>query len=137
MRTLIEGEEFYQLKKDLKEVKRFPARYITFYIRENGEKWVQDKPHPELHGGGLSRLTLVDKFPDFENTEWSSNEYYGQEAFIFIEEQLKLVKQIPDERIRYYIDKEGQKWVEEYVSNLKTDGNLLCWIHTIDEFPWE
>lgn len=136
-KEIYEGKEYYEKIKTLKKVKYFPARWITFYLdEETGEKWVHDKPNSEFHGGGPGRLTLVKDFPDIAIPE--KEEYIGQEVFIMTDEKLKLVKKNKEQKISYYVDSEtGQKWIEDYISNLLTDGNLSPRLRKIEKFPWE
>lgn len=135
-KEIYEGKEYYEKIKTLKQVKYFPARWITFYLDERtGEKWVHDRPDSELQGGGLGRLTLVENFPDLDIFE--KDEYIGQEVFIMVAERLELIKKNEKQKVRYYLDKKtGQKWIEDYISNLQTDGNLSPRLRKLEKFPW-
>jgi len=61
---IIRGEEFYRKKEFLQEVKNDVINWKTYYIDSNtNEKWVQEYPHSEYHGGGEPQLRLISKFP--------------------------------------------------------------------------
>lgn len=48
----------------LKKVKTDLDNWEIFYVDEQtNEKWVEEKPNSEMHGGGPSRLLLIEKFP--------------------------------------------------------------------------
>lgn len=137
LKTVLEGKHYYSFRDNLKEVKRYPMRMVKFLEDAEGGKWIEDKLNPEDHGGGVYRLRKVDEFPTFEAEKLSKSEYYGQDAFVFAYENLELVRKVSEDRKRYYRDKQGNFWLEEYVSNLKTDGILKVWLHRIDRFPWD
>lgn len=61
---IIKGKEFYIKKESLQEVKNDVVNWKTYYIDLNtNEKWVQEYPHSECHGGGEPQLRLISKFP--------------------------------------------------------------------------
>lgn len=58
------GEDLYAKIATLKEIKIDSENWLIYYIDEkSNEKWVEEKPHSEMHGGGPSQLRLLDKFP--------------------------------------------------------------------------
>lgn len=64
METVLFGEKLYKKIDTLKEVRVDSEKWEIYYIDEaTGEKWLQEYPNSEYHGGGAPLLRLVDKFP--------------------------------------------------------------------------
>jgi len=66
--TILKGDAFYRKKESLKEIKNDAVNWKTYYIDPGtNEKWVQEYPHSEYHGGGEPQLRLISEFPWEEN----------------------------------------------------------------------
>lgn len=62
--TIITGNAFSEKKKFLHEVKKDVVNWKIYYLDMNtNEKWVQEYPHSEYHGGGEPHLRLISEFP--------------------------------------------------------------------------
>jgi len=62
--TIIKGDEFYKKRDQLKKLQTDKVNWNIYYIDETtGEKWIQEYPDSELHGGGAPQLRNVAKFP--------------------------------------------------------------------------
>jgi hypothetical protein len=60
----LSGEALYEKIKHLTEVKVDSTSWQIFYLDTvTSEKWVQEYPQSESHGGGPPILRLIDKFP--------------------------------------------------------------------------
>jgi len=58
------GAEMYDKIESLKEIKVDAVNWVTYYLDEQtGEKWIDEKPYPEMQAGGPSQLRLIRKFP--------------------------------------------------------------------------
>jgi hypothetical protein len=58
------GIQKKEKRSELKEIHVDVDRWEIFYIDErNGEKWIEEYPHPEQQAGGASQLRMIDKFP--------------------------------------------------------------------------
>jgi len=65
---IIVGEEFYKKREQLKLIRQL--NWENFYLDETtNEKWIEEFPHSEMHGGGPPQLRLIDKFPWEEENE--------------------------------------------------------------------
>lgn len=63
-KIIIGGAIMYDKIATLKVIKTDMVNWEIFYLDEvTGEKWVEEKPHSEMHGGGPSQLRLIEKFP--------------------------------------------------------------------------
>jgi hypothetical protein len=61
---VINGHEFYIKKQMLKRVEVDKVNWLVYYIDEkSAEKWVEEYPQSEYHGGGAPQLRLISKFP--------------------------------------------------------------------------
>jgi len=70
--VIITGERFYEKIKKLKLVKQL--NWENYYIDElTNEKWIEEYPHSEMHGGGPPQLRLINKFPWEGNGDNISN----------------------------------------------------------------
>lgn len=59
---IITGKKFYEKREQLKLVKQL--NWENYYVDElTNEKWIEEFPHSEAHGGGQPQLRLIDKFP--------------------------------------------------------------------------
>ena len=57
-------DEFYSKVKTLKKIRVDPVYWVTYYLDERtGEKWIEERLHSELHGGGPPQLRLLENFP--------------------------------------------------------------------------
>jgi hypothetical protein len=62
MNKIITGEEFYRKRTQLKLVEQ--VNWENYYLDEvTGEKWIEEFPQSEMHGGGIPQLRLLGKFP--------------------------------------------------------------------------
>ena len=62
--TILEGEELYKKVETLKKVKVDGNNWLIYFLDEsNNQKWVQEYPNSEYHGGGAPQLRLIEKFP--------------------------------------------------------------------------
>jgi hypothetical protein len=60
--VILIGEKFYEKQKRLKLVKQL--NWENYYIDElTSEKWLEEYPNSQLHGGGVPQLRLIEKFP--------------------------------------------------------------------------
>lgn len=60
--AILTGEKFYDKLKQLKLVKQL--NWENYYTDElTNEKWLEEYPHSEMHGGGPPQLRLIDRFP--------------------------------------------------------------------------
>jgi len=65
---LIRGEEFYKKKESLKKINVDNTKWIVYYLDEtNGEKWIEEYPFSEMHGGGPPQFRRLNCFPWEEN----------------------------------------------------------------------
>lgn len=61
---IIVGEDFYRKKALLEKVKVDAVNWVVYYIdNSTGEKWVEEYPHSEMHGGGAPQLRRINFFP--------------------------------------------------------------------------
>jgi hypothetical protein len=61
---VLKGNELNDKKLILKMVEVDQVNWRTYYIDEKrSEKWVEEHPNSQMHGGGPSELRLIDKFP--------------------------------------------------------------------------
>jgi hypothetical protein len=61
---VLRGNELNEKKSFLKKVKVDNVNWKVYYIDEEGnEKWVEEYPYSEMHGGGPPELRLIEKFP--------------------------------------------------------------------------
>jgi len=61
---ILTGKEFYSKLKSLKQVSEANENWEIFHIDEvSGEKWIEEVLFPEMHGGGIPQLRLIEKFP--------------------------------------------------------------------------
>ncbi|WP_016989084.1 Imm27 family immunity protein [Flavobacterium sp. ACAM 123] len=60
---ILEGEELIEKKKLFQKIKTDESGWNTWYIDENFNKWIEEYPNSELHGGGSPQLRLIAKFP--------------------------------------------------------------------------
>jgi hypothetical protein len=61
--TILKGDEL-SIKKTLLQKVRIDANWVVYYLDEKkNEKWVEEYPHSEMHGGGPPQLRLIEKFP--------------------------------------------------------------------------
>lgn len=64
MTKILADKEARDLIRKLKLIKVDSVNWLSYYLNEeNGEKWMEDRPQSEYHGGGVPRLQLIDKFP--------------------------------------------------------------------------
>jgi hypothetical protein len=62
--TLIKCYDFYAKRASLKQIQIDGVNWLIYYFdEETGEKWVEEYPHSELHGGGPPQLRKIEKFP--------------------------------------------------------------------------
>jgi hypothetical protein len=62
MQHILTGMEFYEKRKQLKLVKQM--NWENYYLDEKtGEKWIEEYPNSERHGGGTPQLRLLTEFP--------------------------------------------------------------------------
>lgn len=60
--TIIKGEELNAILPKLKLVKQL--NWENYYVDEQtGEKWIEEYPLSQMHGGGPPQLRLINKFP--------------------------------------------------------------------------
>ncbi len=61
---ILEGAPFYEKRKQLTKVRTDNVNWLVYYTDiKTGEKWVEEYPQAELHGGGPPQLLLLAKFP--------------------------------------------------------------------------
>ncbi|HET9057246.1 MAG TPA: Imm27 family immunity protein [Chitinophagaceae bacterium] len=61
---ILKGSELNEKKPSLKKVEVDKVNWKVYYLDEKtNEKWVEEYPHSEMHGGGPPQLRLLDKFP--------------------------------------------------------------------------
>ncbi|UOK41625.1 MULTISPECIES: Imm27 family immunity protein [Flavobacterium] len=60
---ILTAEKLLEKKKTLTKVKTDDSGWYTYYVDENSQKWLEEYPNSECHGGGLPQLRLLDKFP--------------------------------------------------------------------------
>jgi len=59
---IIKGEDVYQKRDQLHLIKQL--NWENFYVDDSTqEKWIEEYPHSEMHGGGPPQLRLIEKFP--------------------------------------------------------------------------
>lgn len=59
---IVIGEAFYAKQKQLRLLKQL--NWENYYIDEaTNEKWVEEYPHSEMHGGGPPQLRMIETFP--------------------------------------------------------------------------
>jgi hypothetical protein len=55
---------FYNKKNSLQKIKTDNVNWKIYYLDPvTNEKWVEEYPLSEAHGGGAPQLRLLDKFP--------------------------------------------------------------------------
>lgn len=60
----IEGDELYKKRESLTKIKVDQENWNVYYLDESTQdKWVEEYPHSEMHGGGAPQLRLIEKFP--------------------------------------------------------------------------
>jgi hypothetical protein len=63
MKTLT-GKELYDKIDQLTLVKTDRINWAIYYLDKiSFEKWVQEYPNSEMHGGGAPQLRKIEKFP--------------------------------------------------------------------------
>ena len=63
MEKILTGESFIDKKKKLTKVQTDESGWLIYYKDENLEKWIEEYPDSEFHGGDLPQLRLIKKFP--------------------------------------------------------------------------
>ena len=57
-------EDFYNKKEVLTKIRVDNVNWLIYYVDETTkEKWVEEYPNSEAHGGGAPQLRLISKFP--------------------------------------------------------------------------
>lgn len=71
-KIVLVGEDLYKKRDTLKKVFTDKEKWLVFYIDEkSGEKWVEEFPYAEMHGGGPPLLRLINEFPwDQPGEKW-------------------------------------------------------------------
>ena len=61
---IILGEELYKKKEALRKLRTDNINWVVYFIDdETGEKWIEEYPFSEMHGGGPPQLRMIEKFP--------------------------------------------------------------------------
>lgn len=60
---ILSGNSLAEKKKKLNKVRTDESGWLTYYVDEHNEKWIEEYPNSESHGGGLPQLRLLEKFP--------------------------------------------------------------------------
>jgi hypothetical protein len=61
---IIKNSELYTKKVSLKKIKVDNINWVVYYLdEETKEKWVEEYPGAEYHGGGSPQLRRIEKFP--------------------------------------------------------------------------
>jgi hypothetical protein len=64
MSKILVGKDFNEKIRSLKKVRADGSKWEVYYTdTATGEKWIEDYPSSEYHGGGPPRLRMVEKFP--------------------------------------------------------------------------
>ena len=62
--VILKSDDFYNKRDTLREIKVDSVNWLVFYIDDsNNEKWVEEYPFPDMHGGGPPQLRLIPNFP--------------------------------------------------------------------------
>jgi hypothetical protein len=65
-KVILVGEDFYKKRETLKKIFIDKEKWLVYYLDEiTGQKWVEEYPHAEMHGGGPPQLRLIEEFPPF------------------------------------------------------------------------
>ncbi|RTZ01654.1 hypothetical protein EKM02_05155 [Flavobacterium sp. RSP49] len=59
---ILTDDKFFEKKKGLTKIKTDSSGWLVYYLDENLEKWIEEYPNSEYHGGGIPQLRLIDKF---------------------------------------------------------------------------
>lgn len=61
---VLKGDELNEKKSSLKKVEIDKVNWKIYFLDEKtNEKWVEEYPYSEMHGGGPSELRQIKKFP--------------------------------------------------------------------------
>jgi len=60
---ILTDDKLIEKKKELTKIKTDSSGWLIYYLGENLEKWIEEYPNSEYHGGGKPQLRLIEKFP--------------------------------------------------------------------------
>ena len=61
---ILKGDELIKKLKALKKLEIDKINWRIYYLDEQtNEKWIEERPFPEMQAGGPPQLRLIEKFP--------------------------------------------------------------------------
>lgn len=81
---ILTGEEYRKKKTTLNKVCSDPSGWLNYYTDADSNKWIEEYPNSEYHGGGSPQLRQVTVFPweQFRKREYQfKKEYYQIKGF--------------------------------------------------------
>jgi hypothetical protein len=65
--TILKGEELSSKKKFLLKIGTDETGWLVYFVDRDSNRWVEEYPNSEYHGGANPQLRLIEKFPWEEN----------------------------------------------------------------------
>ncbi|ESU24560.1 hypothetical protein FLJC2902T_32000 [Flavobacterium limnosediminis JC2902] len=69
---ILQGDDFIATKKTLRKITTDESGWNIYYIDNDSNRWIEEYPNSEYHGGGLPQLRLLEKFP-WEKSNFKSD----------------------------------------------------------------